>query len=181
MTIIYTGTEDLDIAIANAVNGKQAFYADYLIEGKEADTVIMSTNIETKIPLKDFLFALRRDNKRVILLVGDDQSPYLGYALALGIYDLIFDPVTIDKIVEVNKNPAAFSDVAPLYLGLRSKVRFEDPAFVNPAKGDDSIGDAETAQNQLYGIFQLVGKGTGKKNINEMLLDLEQIILQWSI
>ncbi|AEE97576.1 hypothetical protein Mahau_2413 [Mahella australiensis 50-1 BON] len=179
MVIVYTGMEELDKAVADAVNGKQGFYADYLLEEKEADTVITSTNIETKIPLKDFLFALRRDNKRVILLVGDEKSPYIGYALALGIYDLVFDPVTIDAIAQRYKNPARFTDVAQMYLGLRSRVSFEDPVTKTAAAvTPDGNGNAEIAKEQLKGIFRLMGKTNNKENINEMLLDLEQILIQ---
>jgi hypothetical protein len=176
--------EDLDRDIANAVNGKQAFYADYLLEEKEADTAVLSTNIETKIPFKDFLFALRRDNKRAILLIGDEKSPYLGYALALGIYDLVFDPITLDKIMQLYNNPARFSDVANLYLGLRSRVSFEDPA-AGPASGTngmiDVYGDPKLASEQVRGLLQLFGKKPEKQNVNELLLDMEQIIIQQSI
>jgi hypothetical protein len=178
VTIVYTGIEDLDKEIAQTVGGTQAYYADYLLEEKEAKTVILSTNIETKGAFKNFLFALRRDNKRVILLAGDENSPYLGYALALGIYDLIFDPVTVDKILEIHQSPRQFSDIAHLYLGLRGRVSFEDPLPKNVSQQIEGAGDAQVAINQLYGIFQLMGKGTSKQNINEMLLDLEQILIQ---
>lgn len=179
MTIVFTGKDELDRDIAEAISCRQAYYADYLLEEKQADTVILSTNIETKIPFKDFLFELRRDNKRVILLAGDERSPYIGYALALGIYDLIFDPVTIDKVVEVYNQPRRFSDVAHLYLGLRGRVSFDSAdkhkGFSSTAEGP---GDPELAIGQLNGIFKLMGRTSNKRNINEMLLDLEQIIIQ---
>jgi len=179
LTIVFTGKDELDRDIAEAISCRQAYYADHLLEEKQADTVILSTNIETKIPFKDFLFELRRDNKRVILLAGDERSPYIGYALALGIYDLIFDPVTIDKVVEVYNQPRRFSDVAHLYLGLRGRVSFDSASshkgFSSTAEGP---GDPELAIGQLNGIFKLMGRTSSKRNINEMLLDLEQIIIQ---
>jgi len=179
MTIVFTGTEKLDKGIAEKLKAKQAFYADYLLEEKDADTVILSTNIETEIPFKDFLFALRRDNKRVILLTGDAKSPYIGYALALGIYDLIFDPVSEEKIEEVYHAPRQFSDVAHFYLGLQGKVSFESARTTQNGDGNpEGAGDAEVAVKQLYGIFKLIGRGTNKHNVNEMLLDLEQILIQ---
>jgi hypothetical protein len=181
MTVVYTGMEDLDKNIVSETDAKQAFYADYLLEEKEADTVVLSTNIETKIPFKDFLFALRRDNKRVILLIGDEKSPYLGYALALGIYDLVFDPITIDNIINLCNNPARFSDIAHLYLGLRGRVSFEDPTAKPIADGVDIYGDAKTASEQARGLLQYMGKKPEKQNINELLLDMEQIIIQQSI
>jgi hypothetical protein len=179
LTIVFTGKDELDRDIAEAISCRQAYYADHLLEEKQADTVILSTNIETKIPFKDFLFELRRDNKRVILLAGDERSPYIGYALALGIYDLIFDPVTIDKVVEVYNQPRRFSDVAHLYLGLRGRVSFDSAGshkgFSSTVEGP---GDPELAIGQLNGIFKLMGRTSNKRNINEMLLDLEQIIIQ---
>jgi hypothetical protein len=179
LTIVYTGKDELDRDIAEAVSGKQAYYADYLLEEKQADAVILSTNIETKFSFKDFLFELRRDNKRVILLVGDERSPYIGYALALGIYDLIFDPVTIDRVAEVHSCPHRFSDVAHLYLGLRGRVSFDSTNNSRTlSSAVEGSGDPELAIGQLSGIFKLMGRTSNKHNINEMLLDLEQIIIQ---
>jgi len=179
LTIVFTGKDELDRDIAEAISCRQAYYADYLLEEKQADTVILSTNIETKIPFKDFLFELRRDNKRVILLVGDERSPYIGYALALGIYDLIFDPVTIEKVAEVYKYPRKFSDVAHLYLGLRGRVSFDTASgHKNFSSSAEDPGDPELAIGQLNGLFKLMGRTSNKHNINEMLLELEQIILQ---
>jgi hypothetical protein len=99
----------------------------------------------------------------------------------LGIYDLVFDPITIDNIINLCNNPARFSDIAHLYLGLRGRVSFEDPTAKPIADGVDIYGDAKTASEQARGLLQYMGKKPEKQNINELLLDMEQIIIQQSI
>lgn len=66
------------------------------------------------------------------MLLGNADSEHLGYALALGIYDIIFDPVTSEKVLNNIKNPAKFSDVQGLYLGLKGKVSFSGEEVIKP-------------------------------------------------
>lgn len=129
MVILFTGIETLDNVLKQEldkekISSRIAFYEDYPVQEEKCDMVVLSPHVDIKLPFKDYLFALRQRDRRVILLLGNETSEHLGYALALGIYDIIFDPVTPDKIINYIKNPAKFSDVQGLYLGLKGKVSF---------------------------------------------------------
>jgi len=180
MVLICTGFEEFDRKIAENVEDSQIiFYPDFLLKEK-GEVAVLSPKINTKIPFKDFLFALRQQDKRIVLILGDKASPYIGYALALGIYDIIFDPVTPDKVVEKIKHPSRFSDVQHLYLGLQGKVRFsgsaedEQPAFYSTSSLDSSDIDRKIAE----GILKFLGRSTKNMSLTEMLLAIEEEIIR---
>jgi len=201
MIFIYTGIEKLDELLKhelkeNKIESEIIFYADYLLEEKSKDlydTVILAPREDIKLPFKDFLFALRQRDKRVILLPGNEESKHLGYALALGIYDIVFDPVTPEKVVNVVKNPAKFSDVQRLFLGLKEKVSFLGEVVKEVGKPEQDIpagGNIEitvtkmdetkekTALNQIKGIMKLLGQKVTKDDINETLVELEDAVIR---
>jgi len=186
MVFICTGIEKLDELLKhklkeNEIESEIIFYADYLLEEKSRDlydTVILAPREDIKLPFKDFLFALRQRDKRVILLPGNEESKHLGYALALGIYDIVFDPVTPEKVVNAVKNPAKFSDVQKYFLGLKGKVSFsEEAAKVSTAVEPDRTKE-ETALNQIKGIMKLLGQKVTKDDINEALVELEEAVIK---
>ncbi|APU87186.1 hypothetical protein [Clostridium botulinum] len=49
----------------------------------------------------------------------------MGYALALGIYDIIFDPFNEEKIIKKLKYPTMFSEIAKLYLNVGGQIKFK--------------------------------------------------------
>lgn len=196
MVFICTGIEKLDELLKhklteNKIDSEIIFYADYLLEEKNRglyDTVILAPREDIKLPFKDFLFALRQRDKRVILLPGNEESKHLGYALALGIYDIVFDPVTPEKVVNAVKNPAKFSDVQKYFLGLKEKVSFsgeavkeidkvqQEPAAALAAEPDRT--KEEAALNQIKGIMKLLGQKVTKDDINEALVELEDAVIR---
>lgn len=190
MVFICTGIDRLDELLKhklkeNRINSEIVFYADYLLEEKSRDlydTVIIAPREDIKLPFKDFLFALRQKDKRVILLAGEkENNKHLGYALALGIYDIVFDPVTPEKVVNAVKNPAKFSDVQQYFLGLREKVSFSGDAVkeveVSTAAEPDKTKE-EAALNQIKGIMKLLGQKVTKDDINEALVELEDAVIR---
>lgn len=125
MILIHTPYEDLSKNLKEMIpDADIAYYPEYLLEDNTAEIVILTYNIKPQIPLKDFLFLLRKDDKRVILLLDSRENPVLGFALALGIYDITFGQINISDIADMVKNPRKFSDVAHLFTGLSQKVEF---------------------------------------------------------
>ncbi|HHY80838.1 MAG TPA: hypothetical protein GX516_11040 [Thermoanaerobacter sp.] len=182
MVLIHTGFDKLDEEVAkNVEDSKIIYYPDFLLEEK-GETVVLSSKINPRIPFKDFLFALRQQDKRIVLILGDKTSPYIGYALALGIYDIIFDPVTLEKIIEKIKNPSKFSDVQHLYLGLQGKVRFsgtvEDEQSGSPIETTEVSGHSEIDKKIAEGILRLLNKPCKNCSLTEMLLDIEEEIIR---
>lgn len=166
MILIYTGVQEFDMKLNNILpNSRIAYYSEYLLQEKDADTVVMSTIIDAGMPLKDFLFSLRKQDKRVILWVHDEE--YIKYALALGIYDLLFDPLTPEMAAEVVNRPKKFSDVAHLFLNAGGRVEFSDAGFNN----------VDAAIKQVEGLLNLLG-GKIQDNLNDALVELEQAVIR---
>lgn len=112
MILIFTDNEQLNKDINKKIKDSRiVYYADYILEEKEADTLIVSVQ-NNKYNFKDFMFKVRNKNIRVILLLENADQKELRDALLLGIYDIIFDPFTLEDICKKIDTPSAFSDIA---------------------------------------------------------------------
>ncbi len=112
MILIFTDNEQLNKDINKKIKDSRiVYYADYILEEKEADTLIVSVQ-NNKYNFKDFMFKVRNKNIRVILLLENAEQKQLRDALLLGIYDIIFDPFTLEDICKKIDTPSAFSDVS---------------------------------------------------------------------
>lgn len=112
MILIFTDNEQLNKDISRKIKDSRiVYYADYILEEKEADTLIVSVQ-NNKYNFKDFMFKVRNKNIRVILLLENADQKELRDALLLGIYDIIFDPFTLEDICKKIDTPSAFSDIA---------------------------------------------------------------------
>ena len=112
MILIFTDNEQLNKDINRKIKDSRiVYYADYILEEKEADTLIVSVQ-NNKYNFKDFMFKVRNKNIRVILLLENADQKELRDALLLGIYDIIFDPFTLEDICKKIDTPSAFSDIA---------------------------------------------------------------------
>lgn len=112
MILIFTDNEQLNKDISRKIEDSRiVYYADYILEEKEADTLIVSVQ-NNKYNFKDFMFKVRDKNIRVILLLENAEQKELRDALLLGIYDIIFDPFTLEDVCKKIDTPSAFSDIA---------------------------------------------------------------------
>jgi DNA-binding response OmpR family regulator len=218
MVFICTGINKLDDILKqkceeNKIKAEIVFYPEYLLEEKSRnlyEVVVLAPHDEDiKMPFKDFLFALRQRDKRIILLPGEkENNKHLGYALALGIYDIVFDPVMPGEVVKRIKTPAKFSDVQDLFLGLKEKVSFSGEVVEKeePEKEEKKFTfkprievlqspklettsnmieyaavDIETekrALEQIEGMMKLLGRKLTKKDLNEALVELEDTLIK---
>lgn len=218
MVFICTGINKLDDILKqkceeNKIKAEIVFYPEYLLEEKSRNlyeiVVLAPHDEDIKMPFKDFLFALRQRDKRIILLPGEkENNRHLGYALALGIYDIVFDPVMPGEVVKRIKTPAKFSDVQDLFLGLKEKVSFSGEVVEKeePEKEEKKFTfkprievlqspklettsnmieyaavDIETekrALEQIEGMMKLLGRKLTKKDLNEALVELEDTLIK---
>lgn len=112
MILIFTDNEQLNKDISRKIKDSRiVYYADYILEEKEADTLIVSVQ-NNKYNFKDFMFKVRNKNIRVILLLENADQKELRDALLLGIYDIIFDSFSLEDICKKIDTPSAFSDIA---------------------------------------------------------------------
>lgn len=115
MIIIYTENDDLNEELEKNIEGSRiAFYTKYLLEEKDADTVILSVQ-DNKFEFEKFLYELRKRNMRIILLLENEKVKETEIAIRLGIYDLIFGTFTINDVLKLVKNANHFSDIAEVY------------------------------------------------------------------
>ena len=112
MVLIFTDNEQLDKDLSKRINDSRiVYYPDYILEENQATTLI-ATLQPNKYNFKDFMFKVRSKNIQVILLLENDKVKELKDALALGIYDIVFDPFTLDEVTEKITNPNKFSEVS---------------------------------------------------------------------
>ena len=112
MILIFTDNEQLNKDINKKIKDSRiVYYADYILEEKEADTLIVSVQ-NNKYNFKACMFKVRNKNIRVILLLENAEQRELRDALLLGIYDIIFDPFSLEDICKKIDTPSAFSDIS---------------------------------------------------------------------
>lgn len=112
MVLIFTGNEQLDNDLSKIIdNNRIVYYPDYILEEQQA-TILIATIQPNKYNFKDFMLKVRKNNIRVILILEDDKVKELKEALILGIYDIVFDPFTLDEVTEKIKNPTPFSKIS---------------------------------------------------------------------
>ena len=112
MILIFTENEQLNKDINKKIkNSRIVYYSDYILEEKEADILIVSPQ-NNKYNFKDFMLKVRNKNIRVILLLENAEQKELKDALLLGIYDIIFDPFSLEDVCKKIDTPSAFSDIS---------------------------------------------------------------------
>lgn len=112
MILIFTGNEQLDKELNKHIkNSRVVYYTDYILEEEEA-TILIATIQNNKYSFKEFMYKVRKKNIRVILLLENAKVKELKEALTLGIYDIVFDPFTINDVVKLTNVPQPFSEVA---------------------------------------------------------------------
>ena len=112
MVLIFTDNEQLDKDLNKKIqNSRIVYYPDYILEEKEAK-ILIATIQPNKYNFKEFMFKVRQKNIQVILILENEKVTELKDALILGIYDIIFDPFTLEDITNKIANPSSFSDVS---------------------------------------------------------------------
>ena len=98
MVLIFTDNEQLDRDLEKQIeNSRIVYYPDYILEEQEATTLI-ATLQPNKYNFKDFMYKVREKNIQVILLLENDKVKELKDAMLLGIYDIVFDPFSLEDI-----------------------------------------------------------------------------------
>lgn len=112
MVLIFTGKEQLDKDLNKKIpNSRVVYYPDYVLEEKEAKALIITVQ-PNKFNFKEFLFKVRQKDIQVILILENSKVNELKDALILGIYDIVFDPFTLDDVCNKLEYPSSFSKIS---------------------------------------------------------------------
>ena len=112
MVLIFTDNEQLDKDLnKNIPDSRVVYYPDYVLEEREAK-ILIATLQPNKYNFKEFMFKVRQKNIKVILILENEKVKELKDALILGIYDIIFDPFTLEDVSNKITNPSSFSDIS---------------------------------------------------------------------
>lgn len=113
MVLIFTGKEQLDKDLNKKIpNSRVVYYPDYVLEEKEAQALIITVQ-PNKFNFKEFLFKVRQKDIQVILILENSKVNELKDALVLGVYDIVFDPFTLDDVCNKLEHPSSFSKISP--------------------------------------------------------------------
>lgn len=112
MVLIFTGKEQLDKDLNKKIpDSRVVYYPDYVLQEEKAKTLIITVQ-PNKFNFKDFLFKVRKKDIQVILILENSKVKELKDALILGIYDIIFDPFTLDDVCNKLEHPSSFSKIS---------------------------------------------------------------------
>lgn len=112
MVLIYTENEQLNRELNRKIQDSRiVYYPEYILKEQKATTLI-ATIQPSKYNFKDFMFKVREKNMQVILLLENEEIGELRDAIILGIYDIIFDPFSIDEVVKKINEPSQFHCVS---------------------------------------------------------------------
>lgn len=134
MIAIATGNAKLDESIMEVLpDGYEGYivnYREFLLrndDNYQFETVIISNRLKgTTIEMEELLFDLKQSNTRVIFLTNKEKISEIKMCLKLNIYDLVFDPIHIEKIPYIVKNPKEFSDISSLYVKVMNGEDIEE-------------------------------------------------------
>lgn len=174
--VLATGVEQLDVETEKAVQqanhtivGK-AYYREgvkIVSSEKKATVVVLSPQLPGSADLLSVIKELRLDGTRVVLLPGskeDDEAVSLvRRAVALGVYDVVWDLVSPKEIAEKIDNPGTLKDVGvePDF----SAVAFVDvKVSTNIASPTASLGESEQVKSKRGFFSRLLGRKENKKN-----------------
>lgn len=118
--LLATGIEQLDKALQERLgeNVSVCYYREAVVEEalkQDAEVVVLSISLPgtAAVGIEDVVLELRMANRRVVLLPGarDGSKSLVRRAVALGVYDIVYDPLSVDAILERIERPAVLADV----------------------------------------------------------------------
>lgn len=116
---IATGYHNLDFQLTEKIkDSKIVNYKEFLLDEQhdKFDTVITSKHLPGDTPERDLLFYLKNKDIRIIYITNENDIDSICTCLEFSIYDIIFDPITVEKVLSLLEHPNSFSDISPTYV-----------------------------------------------------------------
>ena len=117
-TITATGIDIIDKKLSEYEGINACYSSGVLVDvavTARAHTVILSPHLKTDDLLNDIIIPLRENGIDIIFLPGDitmsDTRYWLKELIPWGVYSYVFDPVTVEKILDRIQNPWTLGDL----------------------------------------------------------------------
>ena len=117
-TITATGIDIIDKKLSEYEGINACYSSGVLVDvavTARAHTVILSPHLKTDDLLNDIIIPLRENGINIIFLPGDitmsDTRYWLKELIPWGVYSYVFDPVTVEKILDRIQNPWTLGDL----------------------------------------------------------------------
>lgn len=158
--LLATGIEQLDKDLQERLgeNASVCYYREAVVAeagAHAAEVVVLSVSLPGTAAVEDLILELRMANRRVILLPGErgGNERLVRRAVALGVYDLIYDPVTIRAVMEHIEHPAALADVGKVAFDVELEEIPESPPEVTAVEVG-SAGEKQRRKIREEGWFK---------------------------
>lgn len=116
MIAIATGIIELDKLLKTQIEVSRIInYREYLFK-EEFSTVILSSHLLGDVDFDSIIYYLKEKGSRIIFLTNIDQISIMKICFKYGVYDLVFDPITAEKILQVLGEPKEFKDISKIFL-----------------------------------------------------------------
>lgn len=110
--LIYTENEKLNRELNKRIRDSRiVYYPEYILKEQKVTTLVISIQND-KFDFKSYMFEIRKRNVQVILLLENENVKELKDAIILGIYDIIFNPFSLEEIIKKVNKSSVFSDIA---------------------------------------------------------------------
>lgn len=113
-----TGSEDLNNAIVDIAKQQdieykfyQVHYREYLLENDNYDTCIISSVLPGEIELNQVIHKLKTKNKRIILILVDNNKEEYNICVKYQVVDVLSQPVTPENVLDKIKIPGSFTNI----------------------------------------------------------------------
>lgn len=116
MIAIATGINELDELLKTQISNSRIInYREYLFKEK-FDLVIISSYLFGEVEIENIVYYLKENGTRIIFLSNMEQLDIVKICFKYGVYDLVFDPITAEKILEILYTPKEFKDISKIFL-----------------------------------------------------------------
>ncbi|OPJ59778.1 hypothetical protein [Clostridium oryzae] len=187
MIAVATGMEQLDKQIQQKFcergeESKIVNYKEFFLK-ENFDMVILSKHLKGELQLEQLIFYLKNNNSRIIFLTGKSNNEEIYLCFKYAIYDMIFDPISLEKVMGTVDDSKSFSDHSKLFVEVMNgeKINRDKKAVLREvmsklASKEPQGRDSEQENMELEEIKQLRvrEKRQFEQNINELKKKLVQ-------
>lgn len=211
-----TGSKEFDEVLQQKLRNdfpdaefKEVYYREFLIDTGSAsdhfDLIIVSPRLDGAIDWEEVVYTIRSTcrNTRIIMLLDSEDEENLNICLKYGIYDILFDSVSVDDIRDIIATPRQFADIAK-YVKDKYQVEVIDVKSsikhrllrTQKVKEDEEKGQkrqegevsAETVETDTKVVEKIVEKVVEKEKVIEKekvvekpVLIQPQVVAVWSL